>query len=114
MAHDLVGAAHPDEAAAEVILEPSILARAKWLATDPLDGAPFVVADVLGQPVTGALSPPRLGGQFLLQARFAPGVDADDRKVAQGTAMIPDLRSVMGAVHQQIRVYHPLLIKIGW
>ena len=49
VAHDLVVAANPDELAAEVILEPSV---------GPLDGAPFVVADILGQPVTGALSPP--------------------------------------------------------
>ncbi|HIJ94111.1 MAG: hypothetical protein QF583_11535 [Rhodospirillales bacterium] len=53
----------------------------KWLATDPLDGAPFVVADILGQPVTGALSPPRLVGQLPLA--FGPArIDVDDRDVA--------------------------------
>ncbi|HIJ44471.1 MAG TPA: hypothetical protein HPP75_11005 [Rhodospirillaceae bacterium] len=51
------------------------------MATDPLDGAPFVVADILGQPVTGALSPPRLVGQLPLA--FGPArIDVDDRDVA--------------------------------
>lgn len=72
VAHDLVVAANPDELAAEVILEPSV---------GPLDGAPFVVADILGQPVTGALSPPRLVGQLPLA--FGPArIDVDDRDVA--------------------------------
>jgi len=48
MAHHLVVAAHPNVSAAKIILEPSV---------NPFGGGAFVVADLLGQPVSGP-SPP--------------------------------------------------------
>jgi len=88
MAHDLVVAAHPNRLRPEIVLEPSV---------DALDGAAFVVTDVLGQAVTEKSLPLSLVRQFLLQPRCAPGIDVDDGNMAEAAAVGLDFRRVRQA-----------------
>ena len=97
VAGDLVGAAYADHAAGKIVLE---------VGEGALGGASLLIAYLLGRTQADPLPPPGLGAD----SRFAGGVSRmglDQGNVAERAARGPDLRGVVGRIHQIVEVGHP-------
>ncbi len=98
VAHHLRVTPHPHGLSAVIVLE---------IGVDPFRARPPVVADVLRQPMADHGQTLSLSRQISLETGSGPRVHGDDRDMAEGPAVVPDLGGIIGAVHEVVEARDP-------